>query len=65
MVCVVPCSTPVAYVVQGHRFDIFEQVGCYPHIVNMLPAYFLVMMWPILIGLTSMIYCGAPASLSV
>lgn len=51
----------VAYIVQGHRFDIFEQVGCYPHVVNMLPAYFLVVMWPIVIGIISAIYCGASA----
>jgi len=50
----------VAYIVQGHRFDIFEQVGCYPHIVNMLPAYFLVVMWPLVIGIISAIYCGTP-----
>ncbi|KAF9236186.1 STE3-like pheromone receptor [Melanogaster broomeanus] len=30
------------YIVQGHRFDIFEQIGCYPHTVNTLPAYPLV-----------------------
>ncbi|KAF9649298.1 fungal pheromone STE3G-protein-coupled receptor [Thelephora ganbajun] len=48
----------LAYIVQGHRFDIFEQVGCYPHIVNMLPAYFLVVMWPVVIGMISAIYCG-------
>ena len=52
-----------AYVVQGHRFDIFEQVGCYPNVVNALPAYFLVAMWPLLIGLVSAIYCGTSASL--
>lgn len=48
-----------AYIVQGHRFDIFEQVGCYPNIVNMLPAYFLVAMWPLVVGLISATYCGA------
>ena len=55
-----------AYIVQGHRFDIFEQVGCYPHVVNMLPSYFLVAMWPLLIGLISAIYCGvSPPLLSL
>ncbi|TFK87807.1 fungal pheromone STE3G-protein-coupled receptor [Polyporus arcularius HHB13444] len=45
------------YVVQGHRFNIFEQLGCYPAVYNVLPAYFLVNMWPVLIGLVSAVYC--------
>ena len=53
-----------AYIVQGHRFDIFERVGCYPQIVNMIPAYFLVVMWPIVIGIISAIYCGSSAPFS-
>lgn len=53
-----PLKSRVAYIVQGHRFDIFEQVGCYPNIVSMLPSFFLVIMWPILIGIISAIYCG-------
>ena len=55
----------VAYIVQGHRFDIFEQIGCYPNIVNTLPAYFLVMMWPLIIGVISAVYCGTPTFLSL
>ncbi|KAF8055252.1 pheromone receptor Rcb2 B44 [Lyophyllum atratum] len=47
----------VQYVVQGHRFDIFEGIGCYPAIFNTLPAYLLSGMWPILIGLVSAVYC--------
>ena len=53
-----PANPRIAYIVQGHRFDLFEQVGCYPHVVNMLPSYFLVVMWPIIIGVISAIYCG-------
>lgn len=45
------------YVVQGHRFDIFEDIGCYPVIYNTLIAYFLSTMWPIVIGLISATYC--------
>lgn len=41
------------YVVQGHRFDILEDVGCWPSIYNTLPAYFLVFMWPTLLGCVS------------
>ncbi|KAF9789535.1 putative fungal pheromoneG-protein-coupled receptor [Thelephora terrestris] len=46
-----------AYIVQGHRFDIYEQVGCFPVIYNTLPAYFLVHMWPIVLGLCSACFC--------
>ncbi|KAH9485289.1 Pheromone B alpha 3 receptor [Psilocybe cubensis] len=45
------------YIVQGHRFNIFEEVGCYPFTYNTPPAYFLVYMVPIPIGLTSGAYC--------
>ncbi|KAF8630091.1 hypothetical protein AX17_005489 [Amanita inopinata Kibby_2008] len=46
------------YVVQGHRFNIFEDIGCFPAIYNTLPAYFISMMWPLLIGIASAIYGG-------
>jgi Pheromone A receptor len=48
----------VDYVVQGHRFNILEDIGCYPVIYNTLPAYFLVFMWPPLLGCVSFIYSG-------
>ncbi|KAF8894930.1 pheromone A receptor-domain-containing protein [Gymnopilus junonius] len=44
------------YIVQGHRFNIFEQVGCYPFTYNTPPAYFLVFMVPLPIGLISGTY---------
>lgn len=47
------------YVVQGHRFNIFEGIGCYPALYNTLLTYFLSSMWPIVIGLISMVYCRA------
>ncbi|KAH9943673.1 putative fungal pheromoneG-protein-coupled receptor [Amylocystis lapponica] len=47
----------LAYVVQGHRYNIFEVLGCYPAIYNTLLAYFLVYMWPVVIGLISAVYC--------
>ncbi|KAH9916389.1 STE3-domain-containing protein [Epithele typhae] len=52
MICMV-----FAYIVQGHRFNVFENLGCYPAIYNTLPAYFLVYMWPVVIGLVSSVYC--------
>ncbi|RDB18294.1 Pheromone B alpha 3 receptor [Hypsizygus marmoreus] len=45
------------YVIQGHRFNVLEDIGCYPALYNTLLAYFLSGMWPILIGLISMVYC--------
>lgn len=46
------------YVNQGHRFDIFEDVGCYPFIYNTILAFLLTDIWPIIIGLISAVYCG-------
>lgn len=48
----------IAYIVQGHRFNIFEVIGCYPAIYNTVPTYFLVYMWPVVVGLISAVYCG-------
>lgn len=43
-------------IVQGHRYDILEQVGCLPTIYNTVPAYFIVYMWPITLGCISFFY---------
>lgn len=40
----------------GHRFDILEDVGCNPSIYNTLPAYFLVFMWPTVLGCASFVF---------
>ncbi|KAI5119268.1 hypothetical protein M0805_007270 [Coniferiporia weirii] len=45
------------YFVQGHRFNIFEQIGCFPATFNTPPAYPLVWMWPLLLGSISSVYC--------
>ncbi|KAJ7790722.1 fungal pheromone STE3G-protein-coupled receptor, partial [Mycena leptocephala] len=45
------------YIVQGHRFNIFEDIGCYPDLYNTLPTYFISSMWPLVIGLVSGVYC--------
>ncbi|KLO16520.1 STE3-domain-containing protein [Schizopora paradoxa] len=47
----------LAYVVNGHRFDIYEGLGCYPAIYNVWLSYVLVSGWPIAIGLVSACYC--------
>ena len=55
-------SLPYAeYVNQGHRFDIYEDVGCYPFIYNTIVAFLLSDCWPIIIGLVSAVYCGTPS----
>ncbi|KAF8841556.1 STE3-like pheromone receptor [Paxillus ammoniavirescens] len=61
-----PCVVmALQYVVQGHRFNIFEQIGCYPATMNTLPAYFLIFMWPLLVGLISMVYAACTFRLAL
>ncbi|KAF9068815.1 pheromone receptor [Rhodocollybia butyracea] len=45
------------YIVQGHRFNIYEDIGCLPAIYNSLPMYFITYSWPLLFGIGSAIYC--------
>ncbi|GBE87045.1 Pheromone B alpha 3 receptor [Sparassis crispa] len=45
------------FIVQGHRFNIYEEIGCSPATYNTLLAYFLVNWWPVVIGLVSAVYC--------
>lgn len=44
-------------IVQGHRFNLFEEIGPYPDTFNTPPAYVLVFAWPLAIGLVSAVYC--------
>ncbi|KIK67548.1 hypothetical protein GYMLUDRAFT_155738 [Collybiopsis luxurians FD-317 M1] len=44
------------FIVQPRRFDIFEEIGCQPATFNTLAAYILYFMWPVLIGLCSLVY---------
>ncbi|KAM5538798.1 hypothetical protein V8D89_007520 [Ganoderma adspersum] len=54
----IPLLQLVAFhIVNGHRFDIFEQVGCYPYVYNTPLAFPLVYIWPLVIGLCSAVYC--------
>lgn len=48
----------LAYVVQGHRFNILEDIGCTTALYNTLLTYFLVTWWPLVLGLISAVYCG-------
>lgn len=45
------------YVVQGHRFNIFEDIGCWPATYDTPVAYPLVYVWPVAIGMVSACYC--------
>ncbi|KAG2361580.1 pheromone receptor [Suillus spraguei] len=45
------------FVVEGHRFNIFEEIGCYPYTFNTWLAYPLSNLWPLVIGLISAVYC--------
>ncbi|KAI3595017.1 putative STE3-like pheromone receptor STE3_Mr7 [Moniliophthora roreri] len=44
------------YITQGHRFDIFEDIGCVPSIYNTWVAVILIVCWPLAIGIVSTIY---------
>lgn len=46
------------FIVQGHRYDIWEDIGCYPTTVNTPAAYPLSFVWPNVIGLVSAVYCS-------
>ncbi|KAJ3794606.1 pheromone receptor [Lentinula aff. detonsa] len=44
------------YIVQGHRFNIYEDIGCMPALYNTIPTYFITFSWTLLFGLGSAIY---------
>ncbi|KAL1741339.1 fungal pheromone STE3G-protein-coupled receptor [Schizophyllum fasciatum] len=46
------------YVVQGHRFNIYEGIGCMPAIYNTPLMYFTTAMWPVVLGSCSAVYCA-------
>lgn len=45
------------YIPQGHRFNIFEDIGCFPYTYYTPVALVLVSLPPIIIGLVSLVYC--------
>ncbi|GAW04845.1 pheromone receptor [Lentinula edodes] len=45
------------YIDQGHRFNIFEDIGCYPFTYNTWVAYVVDVTWPLAIGCVSAVYC--------
>lgn len=53
-----PLKECLDYIVQGHRYDILEDVGCWPTIYTSAVAIPSVYMWPLIISLVSIPYCG-------
>ncbi|VDB95391.1 unnamed protein product [Peniophora sp. CBMAI 1063] len=49
-------SLPLAYIVQGHRYDIYEDIGCFPVVYDTPPAFLLVYSWPLMLGVASGTY---------
>jgi pheromone a factor receptor len=44
------------YIVEGHRYDIFEEIGCWPHVYNTVPGLLFVNLPAILTGLVTAVY---------
>lgn len=49
-------SMALSVIPQGHRFDIFEELGCMPAIYSTIAALLLINLWPLMIGIISGIY---------
>ena len=54
----VPLTNISEFIVEGHRYNIFEDIGCYPFTFNTPIAFPLSIVWPLVIGLVSAVYCG-------
>ncbi|KZP27852.1 pheromone receptor [Athelia psychrophila] len=48
----------IQFFVQSHRYNIYEDIGCYPANTNSIPTYFLSNIWPIIMGVVAIVYCG-------
>src|SRR6266702_1507820 len=44
-------------IVEGHRFNIFEEIGCFPSTYNVTIAFPLVHTWRLVISIITAIYC--------
>lgn len=44
--------------IQGHRFDIYEGIGCFYAIPNTIFSWVLMSITPIIIGCISGVYCS-------
>ena len=63
-----PCLIVVLseIIIEGHRFDIFEDVGCLPNYYNVTLAYPITFLWNPVLLLITLVYGGAlgPSDLS-
>ena len=50
-------TSRIEYIPQGHRYDIYEDVGCFPWIYNTPMAFVFVYSWPLVICIISAVYC--------
>jgi hypothetical protein len=46
------------YIAQGHRYDIFEDVGCFPFTYFTPVGIVIVNVFPLLIGIVAAVYCS-------
>ncbi|TDL16852.1 STE3-domain-containing protein [Rickenella mellea] len=44
------------YIVEGHRYTIFEDIGCYPDAYNAWPSYIIFYSWPVILSLMNGVY---------
>lgn len=49
-------------VVEGHRFDILEEIGCIPNTFNVTLAFPLEYIWPLVLSIVAAIYSGTLTS---
>lgn len=47
---------PLQLVVEGHRFDILEEIGCVPATFNVTLAFPLVYIWPLVLSIVAAVY---------
>ncbi|TDL19900.1 fungal pheromone STE3G-protein-coupled receptor [Rickenella mellea] len=47
----------LAYIVQGRRYVIFEDVGCACYLYDVWPAFPIYTIWPLVLALISTVYC--------
>ena len=52
-------------IVEGHRFDIFEEIGCYPNVFNTLPSLVITQIWPLIILTAAAVYSCVLGSLGL
>ncbi|OCB90638.1 fungal pheromone GPCR [Sanghuangporus baumii] len=53
-----PNSSDGHYVIQARRYNILEEFGCLPSVVNAWPAFLLMYSWPLIIGSISCTFCA-------